>query len=150
MQESFNTKNKLVFSKYQEVRLGRKPLKELEDIIIKRDWNATRSDDRLKLIDWGKFTGKTVLDLGCNNGIFCFRAKMVGAKRVVGVDKRLMIIEPNEEGHIESSVINQEESVATLLKIQLNLVFERVHALVRRDEVGRGTPHSLGKSAPQA
>lgn len=33
-------------------------------------------------------TGKTVLDLGCNHGFFCFEALRRGARRVVGYDKR--------------------------------------------------------------
>lgn len=33
-------------------------------------------------------TGKTVLDLGCNHGFFCFEALRRGASRVVGYDMR--------------------------------------------------------------
>ena len=57
--------------------------------------------------------------------------------RVPGVDKRLMLIEPTPKGHIESSVVDREEEVASLLGISLNTVYDRVHALLRRDEVGR-------------
>lgn len=57
--------------------------------------------------------------------------------RVCGVDKRLMLIEPTPEGHIESSIVGREEEVASLLDISLNTVYDRVHALLRRDEVGR-------------
>lgn len=32
------------------------------------------------------FQGKTLLDLGCNNGAFCREAALRGAKRVVGID----------------------------------------------------------------
>ena len=58
-------------------------------------------------------------------------------KRVVGVDKRLMLIEPTEKGHVESAVVGREEEVATLLGVSINTVLDRVHALLRRDEVGR-------------
>jgi predicted nucleotidyltransferase len=58
-------------------------------------------------------------------------------KRVLGVDKRLMLIEPTTEGHIESAVVGREEEVANLLGVSLNTVLDRVHALLRRDEVGR-------------
>ncbi len=64
-------------------------------------------------------------------------SKLKGGKRVLGVDKRLMLIEPTKEGHVESSVAGQEEEVASLLSISLNTVLDRVHALTRRDEVGR-------------
>jgi len=57
--------------------------------------------------------------------------------RVSGVDKRLMLIEPTPEGHIESSVVGREETVAHILGVSLNTVLDRVHALLRRDEVGR-------------
>jgi len=57
--------------------------------------------------------------------------------RVPGVDKRLMLIEPTPEGHIESTIVDREEAVATLLGVSLNTVLDRVRALLRRDEVGR-------------
>ncbi len=58
-------------------------------------------------------------------------------KRVSGVDKRLMLIEPIADGHVESAVVGQEEAVANLLGVSLNTVLDRVRALIRRDEVGR-------------
>jgi predicted nucleotidyltransferase len=58
-------------------------------------------------------------------------------KRVAGVDKRLMLIEPNDQGHVESSIIGRENAVAKLLNVSVEAVLDRVHALLRRDEVGR-------------
>ncbi|MDH5495415.1 MAG: nucleotidyltransferase domain-containing protein [Candidatus Bathyarchaeota archaeon] len=58
-------------------------------------------------------------------------------KRVAGVDKRLMLIEPIERGHIESSIIGREEEIAKLLRISLETVLDRVRALLRRDKIGR-------------
>jgi predicted nucleotidyltransferase len=57
--------------------------------------------------------------------------------RVAGVDKRLMLIEPTAKGHVESSVIGREEHVAKILGISADTVLDRVHALLKRDEVGR-------------
>ena len=57
--------------------------------------------------------------------------------RFPGVDKRLMLIEPTEKGHRESSIIGCEEQVARLLGISVETVLDRVHALLRRDEIGR-------------
>jgi len=57
--------------------------------------------------------------------------------RVAGVDKRLMLIEPTPKGHVESTVVGREETVARLLHISVDTVLDRVHALLRRDEVGR-------------
>jgi len=58
-------------------------------------------------------------------------------QRVLGVDKRLMLIEPTTQGHIESSIVGREETVAKLLNVSVETVLDRVHALLRRDEVGR-------------
>ena len=57
--------------------------------------------------------------------------------RVVGVDKRLMLIEPTEKGHTESSVVGKEEFTAKVLGVAAETVLDRVHALLRRDMVGR-------------
>jgi predicted nucleotidyltransferase len=57
--------------------------------------------------------------------------------RVAGVDKRLMLIEPTPEGHVESSIIGREEVVAKRLGVSAETVLDRVHALLKRDEVGR-------------
>ena len=58
-------------------------------------------------------------------------------KRVIGVDKRLMLIEPTIEGHIETAIVGQEENVANILGVSLNTVLDRVRALLRRDKIGR-------------
>lgn len=57
--------------------------------------------------------------------------------RVAGVDKRLMLIEPTPKGHEESSIVDRREEVARLLGVSLETVYDRVRALLRRDEVGR-------------
>jgi uncharacterized protein len=73
---------------------------------------------------------------------YCFSGEIrliqleMGA-RVVGVDKRLMLIEPTDKGHIESSIRGREEHVAKILGVAVETVLDRVHALMKRDEVGR-------------
>jgi predicted nucleotidyltransferase len=57
--------------------------------------------------------------------------------RVSGVDKRLMLIEPTEKGHIESTVVGHEDYVAKKLDISTETVSDRVRTLLRRDERGR-------------
>ena len=57
--------------------------------------------------------------------------------RVPGVDKRLMLIEPTKEGHRESTIVGCEEQVAKLLGVSVEAVLDRVHALLRREEIGR-------------
>jgi len=58
-------------------------------------------------------------------------------QRVLGVDKRLMLIEPTRKGHMESTIVGREEIVAKLLNVSIATVLDRVHALLRRDKVGR-------------
>jgi len=41
----------------------------------------------MRLIDWKAFRGKSVLDLGCNNGMLAIEAKKWGARRVIAVDR---------------------------------------------------------------
>jgi predicted nucleotidyltransferase len=57
--------------------------------------------------------------------------------RVVGVDKRLMFIEPTMKGHVESGIVGREEATAKRLGVSAETVLDRVHALLKRDEVGR-------------
>ncbi len=57
--------------------------------------------------------------------------------RVAGVDKRLMLIEPNMQGHEEGSIIGKEAFVAKTLGISVESVLDRVRALTKRDTVGR-------------
>lgn len=57
--------------------------------------------------------------------------------RVAGVDKRLMLIEPNEEGHVETSILGMEGVVAKTLGISVATVLDRVRTLRRREKVGR-------------
>jgi predicted nucleotidyltransferase len=42
--------------------------------------------------------------------------------RVAGVDKRLMLIEPYKEGHLESSVVDQEEQAAKVVGVSVETV----------------------------
>ncbi|MDM7274864.1 MAG: nucleotidyltransferase domain-containing protein [Thermoprotei archaeon] len=58
-------------------------------------------------------------------------------RRVPGVDKRLMLIEPTSLGHRESPVIGREGLVARILGISQATVEERVRVLTRRREHGR-------------
>ncbi len=62
---------------------------------------------------------------------------LISNVRVPGVDKRLMLIEPTAEGHVESTIVDKEETAAHLLHISVDTVLDRVHALLRRDRIGR-------------
>ena len=75
--------------------------------------------------DFYRFGGETKLQ------------KLMEGERIAGVDKRLMLIEPSLEGHIESNIIGREEEIAKLLEISVETVLDRVRALLRRDKIGR-------------
>ena len=58
-------------------------------------------------------------------------------RRVPGVDKRLMLIEPTQTGHTSTPVVGNEELVAKRVGVNIKIVEERVKILMRRDTVGR-------------
>jgi predicted nucleotidyltransferase len=64
-------------------------------------------------------------------------AQLNAEVRVAGVDKRLMLIEPTEQGHVESSVVDREVFAAKILGVSAETVLDRVHTLLKRDQVGR-------------
>jgi predicted nucleotidyltransferase len=57
--------------------------------------------------------------------------------RVLGVDKRLILIEPTPEGHTETSIIGKEGFVARKLEVNLSIIMERIRTLEKRSRVGR-------------
>jgi predicted nucleotidyltransferase len=64
--------------------------------------------------------------------------KQINSKhRVLGVDKKLMLIEPTEKGHIEQSILGIEDHVARLLKISTQTILNRVNTLKKRKKFGR-------------
>jgi predicted nucleotidyltransferase len=74
--------------------------------------------------------------------------ELMANKRVSGVDKRLILIEPTSKGHFESSITGKERSVARLLGVSLDLVEERVRVLRRRDSIGRTGVYLRRELAP--
>lgn len=58
-------------------------------------------------------------------------------RRVPGVDKRLMLIEPTKYGHLESPVVGRQSVVAKVLGVSLDIVNQRVRILLKRDKIGR-------------
>ncbi|AEA47697.1 nucleotidyltransferase domain-containing protein [Archaeoglobus veneficus] len=58
--------------------------------------------------------------------------------RAAGVDKRLVLILPNERGHEEVPINEMQPSeVAKILNVSIDIVEERMRVLERRREVGR-------------
>jgi predicted nucleotidyltransferase len=58
-------------------------------------------------------------------------------ERVPGVDKRLVLIQPNELGHHETSIVENPSLAIDTLKIAPDMVNQRIRVLTRRDKVGR-------------
>jgi len=58
-------------------------------------------------------------------------------RRVMGVNKKLLAIEPTEKGHVEYSIIGREGIVAKKLNIGLDVIEERIRVLTTRDKIGR-------------
>ncbi len=57
--------------------------------------------------------------------------------RVPGVDKRLLLIEPTPDGHVEKSVCDRVEETARALQVDADVVRGRVRVLRRRAASGR-------------
>lgn len=61
-----------------------------------------------------------------------------GKRRSCGVDKRLMLIEPTEDGHIETPLSDMSPGlVAKKVGVSQSIVEERMRVLERRADVGR-------------
>ncbi len=58
-------------------------------------------------------------------------------KRVPGIDKRLILIKPSEDGHVEEDITGREAQVSKILNVSIDIVRERTQVLNRRDKVGR-------------
>jgi predicted nucleotidyltransferase len=57
--------------------------------------------------------------------------------RVPGIDKRLVLIKPNSQGHQEISIIGNEANAAKEVGIGIETLNERKKVLLRREKHGR-------------
>lgn len=57
--------------------------------------------------------------------------------RVNGIDKRLVLIQPNSQGHDELSIINNEAVVAKIVGISIDTIMERKKVLLKREKLGK-------------
>lgn len=58
-------------------------------------------------------------------------------RRVKGVNKKLMLIIPTEKGHFEIPAVGNEGYVSRTLGVSIDVVRDRIEALMRRVEEGR-------------
>jgi hypothetical protein len=58
-------------------------------------------------------------------------------RRVTGINKKLICVEPTEKGHLEYSISDRKKEVAKLLGIGMDIIDERVRVLSKRTRYGR-------------
>ncbi len=63
--------------------------------------------------------------------------ELARGSRVPGVSKRLVLVEPEEDGHRERSLLDDPHGCTRLLGVSPAIIEERVRVLTRRDKVGR-------------
>lgn len=80
--------------------------------------------------------GKTEYEFYYFGGALDLQGLMLD-RRVPGVTKRLTLIEPTREGHVEYSIIGREAEAARKIGVSIDTVLERVRVLSRRDQHGR-------------
>jgi len=64
-------------------------------------------------------------------------SQMKADVRVPGIDKRLVLIKPNSQGHEEFSIIDNEAEAAKTVGISIETLNERKKVLLRREKHGR-------------
>lgn len=57
--------------------------------------------------------------------------------RVAGVDKRLVLILPNDKGHFEKSLLDHPYEARKYLKVSQSMIDQRIRVLSERDKKGR-------------
>lgn len=87
--------------------------------------------------DFTGFAGKITYD------------QLIEDVRVPGVNKDLLLIEPNEMGHIESKIKGVEGIVAKRLGVDTRIVQQRIRTLERREKVGRTGVYIKRELAPE-
>ncbi|MFX0124305.1 MAG: nucleotidyltransferase domain-containing protein [Candidatus Hodarchaeota archaeon] len=58
-------------------------------------------------------------------------------RRIAGVTKKLLLIEPEEEGYWFSSIIANRKKAIQILSLSQRMIDERIRVLSRRDKIGR-------------
>jgi predicted nucleotidyltransferase len=112
--------------------LGRSLIQATPNSVVKALWNFGEVTVALAL------TPPTPIEEGFSRFGGAVDLKDIEAgKRVPGVDKRLLLIEPTREGHIESSVANRAGQAAKVLAVARDVVEGRIRVLRRRSASGR-------------
>jgi len=86
-------------------------------------------------IPLSKFEGKSVefYDFGGKINLNQLKSNI----RIPGIDKRLVLIKPNPQGHEEYSILGNEHLAAKEAGISLDIINERRRVLLKRDKYGK-------------
>lgn len=76
------------------------------------------------------------LDFYKFGGVVSYEGLVEGV-RVPGCTKRLTVVQPVGDGHVEFGVVGREVEACKVLNVNLGIVLERERVLLRRDKVGR-------------
>ncbi|MFX1284956.1 MAG: nucleotidyltransferase domain-containing protein [Promethearchaeota archaeon] len=68
---------------------------------------------------------------------FLYREDLLMERRIAGVTKQLLLIEPEEEGYWYSSIIMKKNRAIQILALSQRMIDERIRVLSRRDKIGR-------------
>jgi predicted nucleotidyltransferase len=122
----------VALSHVEAPRLGRKLVQATPSSVVKALW------DYGEVTVSAALTPPTPLEEGfARFGGALDLAGVEASTRVPGVDKRLLLIEPTPEGHIESSVADRVGEAARKLGVPRDVVEGRIRVLRRRAASGR-------------
>lgn len=101
-------------------------------VTVPPDWNASPDLDELRgSAKWDfivkrhipDITGKRVMDLGCNNGVFCLKLAEAGAKEVIGIDRDRSICQRSAPNLPIQDVIDQAKFVKQAFEIKRGIKY---------------------------
>ena len=102
-------------------------------------WNRIKD-----LVDW---KGKSIIDLGCYHGYFCFKAEHAGASRVIGLEKFDVILEITRMiKHINKSFVDFQiwECGQETPQADIALILNLLHHIPNVDETLQNIKAKIG------
>ena len=102
------------------------------------DPGSSRSSDKLASLLLPNLSGKSFLDIGCNDGFFCGYALFDGATRVVGLDRSKAAIDYAKQRFPEAEFLNQSWDVLPEGPFDTIILLSAIHyaedqaAMIRR------------------
>jgi ubiquinone/menaquinone biosynthesis C-methylase UbiE len=91
------------------------------------DPGSSKSSEKLVSLRLPKLSGKSLLDIGCNDGFFCGYAIFDGASRVVGLDRSKAAISYAKQRFPEAEFLNQTWDVLPEGPFDTILLLSAIH-----------------------